>query len=324
MSLFGQLLGAGGMALGGGAVGTAGNLLGKIVQNTGVGQSLSESFGDSQGYEGMDEALGLAAKHANSLLINTNSAGQRGDAARTGFNIAQQGFTPEAATTSAYNRALSQGDQLGQAGRQQAMAMARAGQMGAGQAVDSAQETVRAMGGPMSAVTAAARAAGQGASQANLQALGQGSQAIQQGLQGAAQLGQTASQNRNAALAQQYERDVKPYWNRETSMQGLGSSLGSTGANIGGGIDSRNETIFNSPLDTLSRGMNYMGGGMFGNALNNMMSEGKTPEQQAQEHPVGQYDLTAGGNTPPSSFGWNGAGLFPPPRRGNWLTNLFN
>ena len=244
------ILSGGVSALAGGGINFAGNLIGEYLAE---GQAGGKSERENKAVQ---DALGMTAGQAPNFLINTNAAGQKGNAARVGYQKAEGSFAPDASLVqdraSANRMAGEMQDTLGA----RTEAERRMRQIQQNRTQTQIGDMAGLTGGNARAMNDVTRGIGEQVAQSNLQ----GNEQIGQQAVRAAGMGQDmrmqGGQAYQQGLQQQYQRDVVPYMNQFQNMEGLAATTAQsayTGAQ---------DTIINNPFQALGDFANAYGGAM--------------------------------------------------------------
>jgi hypothetical protein len=275
------------------AIGAGSSLLGGGINYLGNKLGLSQVGGQATSQRDAEQkALDMAAEAAPNFLINTNAAGQKGNAARVGYQKAEGGFAPDASLVqdraTANRMAGEMQDTLGQ----RTEAERRMRQIQQNRTQTQIGDMAGMTGGNARAMNDVTRGIGEQTAQSNLQSNEQiGQQAVR-----AAGMGQDmrmqGGQAYQQGLAQQYQRDVVPYMNQFQNMEGLAAQTVSSTA------QGSQDSLINNPFQTVGAFANSLGGGLAGKIQENVMQPNVLMQKQQPE------------STNPIVNGWANGGLF--------------
>ena len=222
----------------------------------------------------VNKALDMAVQRAPELLIGTNAAGQKSDAARAGYQLAENSFAPTAQMVADRARTYQKADSLeGAAENAMRTAQLQQGRQSANlqeQIVDQAGYA----GGSPAALAAIAKAGVNANADSALNLAAQTAQQQQQGMAQAEGMRQQGQQSFIQSMQDEYNRRVVPYMNKFENMANLGASLAGQIANSSAQQYGQ-DVMVNNPLAGLGEGLNAIGGGMMQKAFTDDPYAGK-------------------------------------------------
>lgn len=239
----------------------------------------------------VNQALDIAAQRAPEFLVATNAAGQKGDAARAGYQLAENAFGPTGQMVADKARTMQKADNLEQTAE---TAMRTAQQQQGRQSANLQEQIMNQAGGAADSPAALAAIAKAGVSANADSALNLAAQTGQQQAQAIAQaegMRQQGQQSFLQSMQDEYNRRVTPYMNRFENMSNLGSSLAGQIANSSAQQYGQ-DVMVNNPLAGLGGAMNKLGGGLMQQAFTNDPYAG-TAKFKDDEDPTtiaGAYD----------------------------------
>lgn len=252
-------------------LGLAGSLGGGLINYIGNKIGLSQVGGQAQSQrEAEQKALDMAAGQAQNFLINTNAAGQKGNAARVGYQKAEGGFAPDASLVQDRATANRMAGEMQDALGQRTEAERRMRQIQQNRTQTQIGDMAGLTGGNARAMNDVTRGIGEQTAMSNLQ----GNEQIGQQAVRAAGMGQDmrmqGAQAYQQGLQQQYQRDVVPYMNQFQNMEGLAAQ---TMASTAQGAQ---DSLINNPFQTVGAFANSLGGGLSTKILNKELQPGQT------------------------------------------------
>ena len=209
----------------------------------------------------VNQALDIAAQRAPEFLVATNASCQKGDAARAGYQLAENAFGATAQMTADKARAMQKADSLEQSAEQ---AMRTAQQQQGRQSANLQEQIVNQAGSAGGSPAALAAIAKAGVSANADSALNLAAQTGQQQAQAMAQaegMRQQGQQSFMQSMQDEYNRRVTPYMNRFENMSNLGTSLAGQIANSSAQQYGQ-DVMVNNPLAGLGGAINQIGGGL--------------------------------------------------------------
>ena len=263
------MLGAIAAQTGGALINSVGNKWGtKLFGGTTSQQATQNTLKD------VNQALDIAAQRAPEFLVATNAAGQKGDAARAGYQLAENAFGATAQMTADKARAMQKADSLEQSAEQ---AMRTAQQQQGRQSANLQEQIVNQAGSAGGSPAALAAIAKAGVSANADSALNLAAQTGQQQAQAMAQaegMRQQGQQSFLQSMQDEYNRRVTPYMNRFENMSNLGTSLAGQIANSSAQQYGQ-DVMVNNPLAGLGGAINQIGGGLMQKAMTDDPYAGK-------------------------------------------------
>lgn len=232
----------------------------------------------------VNKALDMAVQRAPELLVATNAAGQKGDAARAGYQLAENSFAPTAQMVADRARTGQKADSL-EGAAENAM---RTAQMQQGRQSANLQEQIvnqaGSAGGSPAALAAIAKAGVGANADSALNLAAQTAQQQQQGLAQAEGMRQQGQQSFIQSMQDEYNRRVVPYMNKFENMSNLGASLAGQIANSSAQQYGQ-DVMVNNPLAGLGEGLNSIGGGMMQKAFTDdpWAGNAKLPQDMTKE-----------------------------------------
>jgi hypothetical protein len=226
-------------------MGLASSLGGGLINYIGNKIGLSQVDGQAESQrEAEQKALDMAAGQAPNFLINTNAAGQKGNAARVGYQKAEGSFAPDASLVQDRASANRMAGEMQNTLGARTEAERRMRQIQQNRTQTQIGDMAGLTGGNARAMNDVTRGIGEQVAQSNLQ----GNEQIGQQAVRAAGMGQDirmqGGQAYQQGVQQQYQRDVVPYMNQFQNMEGLAAQTMASSA------QGAQDSLINNPFQT--------------------------------------------------------------------------